>query len=37
MSEEEGEYPHWARVYALVIVFTAMVIVALWLFSRSFT
>jgi hypothetical protein len=33
----EREYPHWNRVYAGVILFTIVTIVALWLFSRAFT
>lgn len=36
MSEEEREYPHWGRVYVIVIVYTAAIIAVLWLFSRSF-
>jgi hypothetical protein len=37
MADEEREYPHWARVYTLVVVVTVVVIFALWLFSRSFS
>lgn len=36
MGEEEREYPHWGRVYVIVIVYTAAIIAALWLFSRAF-
>ena len=35
-TETEAEYPHWGRVYAAVIVFTALTILGLWLFSRMF-
>jgi hypothetical protein len=34
--EEEGEYPHWNRVYITVIIYTICLIVGLWLFSRVF-
>lgn len=30
-------YPHWNRVYLAVVLFTVLVIVGLWLFSRAFT
>jgi hypothetical protein len=33
---EEQEYPHWNRVYLVVIIVTIVVIAALWLFSKSF-
>ena len=35
-TEDEIEYPHWNRVYFTVIVYTIVLIVALWLFSRMF-
>ena len=35
-SAEEREYPHWNRVYAVVLVYTAALIVGIWLFSRAF-
>ena len=35
-NEGEREYPYWNRVYITVIVFTAALIVGLWLFSRMF-
>jgi hypothetical protein len=31
------EYPHWNRVYLAVILFTALVVLALWLFSNAYT
>jgi hypothetical protein len=33
---EEQEYPHWNRVYIAVLITTIIVIVAMWLFSKSF-
>jgi len=30
------EYPYWNRVYLGVIIYTAALILALWLFSRQF-
>ncbi|MFN0109354.1 MAG: hypothetical protein ACKVZH_10920 [Blastocatellia bacterium] len=35
-TETEREYPHWNRVYITVIVYSIVLIVALWLFSRMF-
>lgn len=35
-NEDEREYPHWNRVYVIVIVYTIALIVGLWLFSRAF-
>lgn len=35
-SNDEHEYPHWNRVYITVIVYSIVLIVALWLFSRMF-
>jgi hypothetical protein len=34
--DEEGEFPHWNRVYLTVIIYTICLIVGLWLFSRMF-
>ncbi len=34
--EEEHEYPHWNRVYLIVIIYTIIVIGAIWLFSKQF-
>ncbi|MDX2043841.1 MAG: hypothetical protein SF097_21680 [Acidobacteriota bacterium] len=34
--EKEREYPHWNRVYIVVIIYTIATIVGLWLFSRMF-
>ncbi len=33
---DEHEYPHWNSVYITVIVYSIVLIVALWLFSRAF-
>lgn len=33
---EESEYPHWNRVYIAVIITSVVVIVTMWLFSKSF-
>ncbi|MFN8004834.1 MAG: hypothetical protein U0X75_27920 [Acidobacteriota bacterium] len=35
-AEQEREYPHWQRVYLIVIVYTVVLIVGLWAFSRLF-
>lgn len=32
----EPEYQHWNRIYWLVIFWTTLLIVSLWLFSRQF-
>lgn len=32
----EPEYPHWNRIYWLVIILTTLLIAGLWLFSRRF-
>jgi len=37
MVEEEQEYPYWRRVYIIVIIYTAVLIVGLWTFSRIFS
>ena len=36
VPESETEFPYWNRVYIAVVVATAVVIGALWLFSRKF-
>ena len=36
MKQEENEYPHWNRVYAVVVIYTIIVIGAIWLFSKQF-
>ena len=39
MSEEkqdEPDYPHWNRVYGVVIGYTIVLIILIWAFSRSF-
>jgi hypothetical protein len=33
---DEPEYPHWGRVYLIVIIYTAALILGLWLFSQMF-
>ena len=33
----EGDDSRWGKVYAAVIVFTVVVIAALWAFSRAFS
>ncbi|HZS09817.1 MAG TPA: hypothetical protein VFD58_33635 [Blastocatellia bacterium] len=33
---EAQEYQHWGRVYVAVLITTAVVISALWLFSKAF-
>ena len=33
---DEREYPHWNRVYTVVVVYTAALIIGLWLFGRMF-
>ncbi|HEX8998482.1 MAG TPA: hypothetical protein VGB07_01205 [Blastocatellia bacterium] len=35
-NETEREYPHWNRVYITVIVYTIILMIGLWLFSRMF-
>jgi hypothetical protein len=32
----EGEFRHWGRVYVAVVVYTVVMIVGLWAFSRLF-
>lgn len=34
---EEEDYPHWNRIYIAVILFTIVVIAAIWGFSTIFT
>lgn len=35
-ASEEREYPHWGRVYLGVIIYTTLLIIGLWLFSKTF-
>ncbi len=35
-KQNEREYPHWNRVYITVIVYTIILIIGLWAFSRMF-
>ena len=35
-ENSEREYPHWGRVYVIVIVYATSLIIALWVFSRMF-
>jgi hypothetical protein len=34
--EDEKEYPHWNRVYVIVAVYTIVLILLIWDFSRMF-
>ena len=36
MEQEEKEYSHWNRVYVVVVIYTIIVIGAIWLFSKTF-
>lgn len=36
VPDEERDYVHWNRVYAAVISFLAILIIALWLFSQAY-
>ena len=33
---DKPEYPYWNRVYAVVVIYTIIVIGAIWLFSKTF-
>ncbi len=33
---DEYEYPYWGRVYLGVIIYTILLIICLWLFSKTF-
>jgi hypothetical protein len=33
---DEREYPHWGRVYVIVIIYTTILIIGLWAFSQMF-
>ena len=35
-ATDKHEYPHWNRVYAVVVIYTIIVIGAIWLFSKQF-
>jgi hypothetical protein len=35
-AQDKSEYPHWNRVYIIVIVYTIILIIGLWAFSRMF-
>jgi hypothetical protein len=35
-NKEGCEYPHWNRVYITVVVYTIILIVLIWAFSRMF-
>jgi hypothetical protein len=35
-ESKEREYPYWSRVYIVVIVYTIILIIGLWAFSRMF-
>jgi hypothetical protein len=34
--QEEREYLHWRLIYGAVILFTVLVLVLLWAFSKAF-
>lgn len=35
-KDNERDYPHWNRVYAIVIIYTTALIIGLWAFSKLF-
>jgi hypothetical protein len=35
-ANQEREYPHWNRVYLIVIIYAIALIIGLWAFSRMF-
>jgi hypothetical protein len=35
-QQGEREYPHWNRVYITVVVYTLVLIILIWAFSRMF-
>jgi len=35
-KQNEREYPYWNRVYGAVIIYTIVLIIGLWAFSRMF-
>lgn len=35
-QETEQEYPHWNRVYLIVVLYSIAIMVGLWLFSRMY-
>jgi hypothetical protein len=35
-TDEAREYPYWNRVYGAVIVYTIILIIGLWAFSKAF-
>ena len=37
LAEEAGDEAWWRRIYLAVIIFTALVILGLWGFSRAFS
>jgi hypothetical protein len=37
VAETPAERRRWHRVYALVVVYTVLTIVGLWLFSRAYS
>lgn len=36
MKDEEREYPHWSRIYIIVVIYTAALIIGLWAFTKIF-
>jgi hypothetical protein len=35
-QQDEREYPYWNRVYVIVMIYTIVLIIGLWAFSRLF-
>jgi hypothetical protein len=35
-EKEEREYPHWNRVYIVVIIYTIALIIGLWAVAKAF-
>ena len=35
-KQDELDYPHWNRVYIIVVIYTIVLIVLIWAFSRMF-
>ncbi len=35
-QETEREYPHWNRVYLIVVLYSIAIMIGLWLFSRLY-
>ena len=35
-NEDEREYPHWNRIYKIVVIYTIALIILIWAFSQMF-